>query len=268
MLVRVVACRTITRAATRRRARRIARYLGSSPRPGACRTSRCTTTSSWPTTAGYPSPLRGSYESENSETPAVPRLRGHPEEHGSAPSPLHGGQESEDEARASAQRDLHPDGRAARMEAGLMSSHQRRLDAEADREYLMGFGKYWDDTNGFVAHRPHSMCWVYLVVGRISLVGPWWPLGRAAILPWCVAVGESLMSVNARGPHPGRSRASAVSAPHRPPHAPGRKTPPGPSDTHHATECMVVPFGQVARSGSGSLSHRPRLAVGCSVTRE
>jgi hypothetical protein len=41
---------------------------------------------------------------------------------------------------------------------------QRKQDAE-DAEYLMGGGR-WDDDGDFVAHRPHTICWRYLVAAR------------------------------------------------------------------------------------------------------
>ena len=44
------------------------------------------------------------------------------------------------------------------------SFEQRKQDAE-DAEYLMGWGRWWDDGD-FVARRPHTICWRYLVVSR------------------------------------------------------------------------------------------------------
>ena len=42
----------------------------------------------------------------------------------------------------------------------------RLTDPKADAEYLLGMGRWHDDTDGFVARRPHSMCWTYLVAAR------------------------------------------------------------------------------------------------------
>lgn len=42
----------------------------------------------------------------------------------------------------------------------------RLRDDAADREFLLGGGRWRDDTDGFVARRPHSICWTYLMAAR------------------------------------------------------------------------------------------------------
>jgi hypothetical protein len=41
----------------------------------------------------------------------------------------------------------------------------KRRDDAADREYLMGGGR-WHDDGSFIAHRPRMICWRYLSASR------------------------------------------------------------------------------------------------------
>jgi hypothetical protein len=47
----------------------------------------------------------------------------------------------------------------------MRDDYKQHLDADADREYLMGVSRYRDEGD-FIARRPHTICWRHFVAAR------------------------------------------------------------------------------------------------------